>query len=398
VSGGRWEGWDHDHRISGYWAPRIKAADRRIIRVRQVADSHPGGGLDRARMIARSAIDGEAVGRLGDVLTALHVVGAVFGAKTGLGQVRDAGKSSPVPPPGLVTALDAAKSRGWSVGPGLGKHVDSVTLAGFERRSEQVAREVAANLGDGVAKILAAGWERGDSTDTIARALAEFVDSPGRADRIAVTETARSMVASSFDTYQANGIGSWDWLESPGACPICQRLAAGGPYSLGDAGPPGHPYCRCAPVPRVDVPSPRVLTAVPGLSGLPSVAEIGGIGSAGALLGAVAGVVTATFTAHSGTVADIDMSGLDGEDDYHDEGESTCPEGSTLPFVHCARSLTISRTESRRSLERNGQVSQAGADKMTTSTTGIIRGANRRREASGDTAGRPFGFKNRRPR
>jgi SPP1 gp7 family putative phage head morphogenesis protein len=314
ASGHHWAGWDHDHRISGYWAPKIKAADRLIIPTGKVADTHPGGGIDRAQMVARSAIDAAGVRRLTVVLTGLHVDGAVFGAKTGLGQVRDVGMSSPVPPPGLVNALDAAKTRGWAMGPGLAKHVDPVTLAGFERRADQVAREVAANLGDGVAKILAQGWERGDSADTIARALAVFVDSPARADLISVTETARSMVAGSLDTYQRNGISKWDWLESPGACPICQRLAAGGPYDLNDPAPPGHPRCRCAPVPRVNVPT-FGLSPVGSLGGLPG---IGGVGGAASTLADMAGVITAVLTAHPGMHSPIDTSGLDDEDDEAD--------------------------------------------------------------------------------
>jgi SPP1 gp7 family putative phage head morphogenesis protein len=311
MSGEYWHGWDHDHRISGYWAPRIKSADRRIIPVRQVADTHPGGGAERARMIARSAISAAGVGRLARVLTGLHVDGAVYGAKTGLGQVRDAGMSSPVPPPGLVTALDAASRRGWAMGPGLDRHVDDVTLATFERRAERVANDVAKNLGDGVARILAEGWERGDSTDTIARALGALVDSPARAETIAVTETARSMVAGSLDTYQRNGIQAWDWLESPGACPICQRLAAGGPYGLNDPAPPGHPRCRCAPVPVVDVPT-FGLSPMSSLGGMPG---LGGLGGTALNLAGLTGVITATLTAHSGTMTPIDTSGLDDDED-----------------------------------------------------------------------------------
>lgn len=317
ATGQHWHGWDHDHRISGYWAPRIKTADRRIIPTGRVADTPPGGGLERARMVARSAIDAAGVGKLAKVLTALHVDGVVFGAKTGLGQVRDAGMSNPVPPPGLVNALDAARRRGWAMGPGLAAHVDSVTLAGIERRTDQVAREVARTLGDGVAKILAAGWERGDSTDTIARALAVFVDSPTRADLIAVTETARSMVAGSLDTYQRNGITLWDWLESPGACPICQALAAGGPYGLNDPAPPGHPRCRCAPVPRVDVP-PDVLRPVAGLGGLPGLGGAAGVGGAVSMLTDMTGAITATLTAHPGRQSPIDTSGPGGPDDEDD--------------------------------------------------------------------------------
>lgn len=314
---GQWSGWDHDHRISGYWAPKIKAADRRIIPTGKVADSHPGGGIDRARMIARSAIDAAGVRRLTVVLTGLHVDGAVFGAKTGLGQVRDAGMNSPVPPPGLVTALDAAKRRGWAMGPGLDKHVDPVTLLGIERRTEQVAREVAKNLGDGVAKILAAGWERGDSTDTIARALVQFVDNPFRAETIAITETARSMVAGSLDTYQRNGISLWDWLVSPGACPICRAFAAGGPYGLNDPAPPGHPRCRCATVPRVDVPTIG-LSPMGSLGGLPGMGGVGGIGGATSMLANAAGVITAVLTSHPGTHSPIDTSGLTDDEDETD--------------------------------------------------------------------------------
>lgn len=96
---------------------------------------------------------------------------------------------------------------------------------------------------------LAEGAARGDSVDTIARSLGSIVDDPKRAYTIANTELARAISAASNATYLANGIRQWNWLLSPGACPLCQDKAAADPHDMGDPYPPAHPHCRCSSSP-----------------------------------------------------------------------------------------------------------------------------------------------------
>lgn len=120
------------------------------------------------------------------------------------------------------------------------------------------------------------GLTRGDSIDTIAGSLEGIVGDPSRAEMIAHTETARATTVATLATYDANGIGLWDWVLSDGACPECEDAAANGPYPVHDSGdqPPKHPRCRCAASPRADsVSSPTESGDDTDLVGLLSIAD-----------------------------------------------------------------------------------------------------------------------------
>jgi hypothetical protein len=94
---------------------------------------------------------------------------------------------------------------------------------------------------DRFGSILADGALNGDSVDTIAAALGDYLDDPARAFQIADTELARAVTGASFDQYLAAGVNEVDWLASPGACP----------YPLRDFPDlPAHPVCRCSSSPR----------------------------------------------------------------------------------------------------------------------------------------------------
>lgn len=311
MAGQHWNGWDHDHRISGYWSPRIQRALREMLTLKLLKSiPRVGGGRAGAAIEVRSVLRTLDRDGFAGVLTSLHLDGSVYGTWVALGQLKDGGITGAAMPPNLAEAFAKAKAKRFAMGADLLPTIDPVTLHTIESEADKVAAQILDTLGDKIARILADGWARDATVKEIARDLSAVVDDPVRAYTISVTETARSMVASSFDIYRRNGIGEWDWLDSPGACPYCLLKAAGGPYSLGDPGPPGHPRCRCAPAPRIDVPdqiSPAAITGVNGMTG-------GGGGFVSGLAGiaGVAGTIL-TITGHTGSTSSID-TGDDGDD------------------------------------------------------------------------------------
>jgi SPP1 gp7 family putative phage head morphogenesis protein len=109
---------------------------------------------------------------------------------------------------------------------------------------------------DDLAQAIALAVENGDSVQTLARDLRDILDNGARAEMVAVTEIARAVSAASLDTYRANGIEYASWLsaEDGRVCVTCEENAANGPYPLADFPEmPGHPKCRCAPGPVVNV-------------------------------------------------------------------------------------------------------------------------------------------------
>lgn len=104
---------------------------------------------------------------------------------------------------------------------------------------------------DQIGNEIAAGLERGDASDTIAKAITDLVGSAARADRIAHTEVARAVIEGTMRVYAASGIGSWDLVTSAGACAVCLSIEAANPHPTSDrsSAPPVHPYCRCSAAP-----------------------------------------------------------------------------------------------------------------------------------------------------
>lgn len=66
--------------------------------------------------------------------------------------------------------------------------------------------------------------------------------------RLARTEAAFASEAGARGQMSDLGVEKVEWLISDGACPICEDLAAGGPYDIDDDDnlPPAHPNCLCS--------------------------------------------------------------------------------------------------------------------------------------------------------
>lgn len=103
-----------------------------------------------------------------------------------------------------------------------------------------------------IGELVADGLDRGDSVDTIAANVREYVGDPRRALRVAYDATSRAMTRATLDAYTEAGIERYDWIASSGACPTCRERELGSPYALDVPGPPGHVHCRCCCAPYVD--------------------------------------------------------------------------------------------------------------------------------------------------
>lgn len=117
------------------------------------------------------------------------------------------------------------------------------------------AREIVSHAMDRMAAILAAGG----TAAALTAALSAMLNDAAAAQRIALTETIRAMMAGAFEHYRYAGIRRVAWVtEGPAPCPACIANEAAGPRSLGmpfpsgDIAPPGHPNCRCALVPVME--------------------------------------------------------------------------------------------------------------------------------------------------
>lgn len=126
-------------------------------------------------------------------------------------------------------------------------------LADLLRSADITVRGVTDSALSAMANVLAQGMERGDSVDTVSRALDDLLGDPARSDRFAVTETARAMTQASLDAYSANDVAQWNWLLTAGACEACEDQQTENPHDLTDDAPPEHPNCRCAIAPIVVV-------------------------------------------------------------------------------------------------------------------------------------------------
>lgn len=116
------------------------------------------------------------------------------------------------------------------------------------------------------AAILADAAAKGQSVDALAKRLAEFSDNKTWAYVTAQTELARAISAATMDTYIENDVEKHEWsISGPDpkdrvrVCEVCIGNAAVGPIKVGakfpsgDKMPPGHPRCRCALIPWIDL-------------------------------------------------------------------------------------------------------------------------------------------------
>lgn len=72
--------------------------------------------------------------------------------------------------------------------------------------------------------------------------------------RMIVTERARVLYSASVKMMRSTGVDTFLWVTQNGACPRCQDIESGNPYSLEDPDAPtipdsSHPNCRCTIMP-----------------------------------------------------------------------------------------------------------------------------------------------------
>lgn len=136
---------------------------------------------------------------------------------------------------------------------------------GLERllyQSDAVINGIASNRLDAIGRVLGEGLRQGHSPAQIGRALRELGHDPAWAHMTALTETNRAQSFAAVQEYIAAGLKYKGWMTAfdQRVCKICDENAHhenGRPrivpinmlFPSGDPWPPGHPRCRCAPIP-----------------------------------------------------------------------------------------------------------------------------------------------------
>ena len=181
--------------------------------------------------------------RLGDVLAGVYGDGYVIGQKAASAALK------------VSATVDWG---GWQPGdPAAAREVAGPGLDRLLEQSQVTVRSIAAHriteLGDVLAEGVAQGWDTG----RLAGVLRDTLDDPQWAEMVAVTELNRATSFASMQQYGQAGIQFVEWLDVPGACPVCRGNADAGPVRVGSSfpsgasAPPAHPYCRCGIGPAV---------------------------------------------------------------------------------------------------------------------------------------------------
>lgn len=274
-----WPGWDRDKTTAAAWTPRIRKAMRGAIDARALAEAW----LSTQHPALTKADEADLPDSYDDEPGAPPVYGqepASWLADYGID---------------LTTALAALIAGLWTEGYAIGDLSATAVLTGsahvdwsrWKPGDAHAARlvlgengrnglallldqagisitSIAANRLDKLAKALADALARGDSAATLATALRGILDDPQWAEMVAITELARATSAASMNTYRANGIEAtyWATADDDRVCSaVCEPNEAQGAVPLGaafpsgDTEPPGHPLCRCAPLPSLVAPS-----------------------------------------------------------------------------------------------------------------------------------------------
>lgn len=139
-------------------------------------------------------------------------------------------------------------------------------LTDLLRKFDTTIPDIAANRVDEVAMVLADGLEQGRTPDEIAQALRGLLDDPKWAKMVALTETNRAVSWAATEEYRQGGIMGISWMTAldQRVCKICLSnefdefgrpivVYPGQLFPSGDPFPPGHPRCRCAPIPHIDL-------------------------------------------------------------------------------------------------------------------------------------------------
>ena len=143
--------------------------------------------------------------------------------------------------------------------PGWGEAADKAADGGLRQMldsADLIIQGVTDTQIDRIGNTLADGIDKGDSVQTIGKAVTAIVDDPRKAFVIANTETARAMTAAEFDTMRAYGTELWDLDTATDPCPVCEAIKDANPHPVSDVedAPPLHPSCRCNAAPHIEIP------------------------------------------------------------------------------------------------------------------------------------------------
>lgn len=209
--------------------------------------------------------------RIGQAIQNAHVEGAYVGQQVGRAVADATLAGQDITGPALEFSIDW---NGWEPG-----HPEAARLllepGGLERllrESNTVTRLLADARVDQIGRVIGEGLANGDPPKKIGQRLAELFGDRTWADMTALTETNRAMSRASVDQYRDAGMLFKGWMTAfdQRVCPIC-KLNERWPdgrlrivpidenFPSGDPYPPGHPRCRCAPIPILNsmVPTQR---------------------------------------------------------------------------------------------------------------------------------------------
>jgi SPP1 gp7 family putative phage head morphogenesis protein len=218
----------------------------------------PDAGTVRNRMISRPRLRGRIENAYRSVLRQeAYPQGWFAGQRSARALISQ--RRPPTSASGRVHVRLGVDWSGWEPGDAAAARrlINGDGLRGLLAESDTVIKGIADSRLDDLAQALAAGLERGDTPQALARALDGVLTDESKALSVAWTETSRAISAAAMDEYAAAGIATKGWMTAHDerVCPICHGNAAvgfiplGAPFPSGDPHPPGHPQCRCAPEP-----------------------------------------------------------------------------------------------------------------------------------------------------
>lgn len=269
-----WPGWRHDLAAVGHWAPLlaadlIGAVDAYALAQAYLAATPAAAYLDdqdpdkRKRLIEatvaflvarglRALLAQALARRMAALWTDGYLIGSAS-ARALLDAIRTGQRMS-----------DAVADLGdWRPGRTdiaemlLGERGDGAGLRQLLDAQGIEIRSIAQTRLADLARLLADGVLRGVDAEQLAEEIRALLGDQARAHLIATTEVSRASSAAAYRAYQRAGVRTTRWLteDDVKVCPVCdanERRGAvpiGTPYPSGDLYPPGHPRCRCAPIP-----------------------------------------------------------------------------------------------------------------------------------------------------
>lgn len=169
-------------------------------------------------------------------------------ADTWLAGVHSAAKHQTLPVPPYLADVEA-KTDWVSWEPGNADPVLQAADGGLAHLLENagvVIQGIDHTTMDDLGNAISEGIRLGESIKDLTKRVGAVIGEEWRAKMIARTEVARAMAAADFEMFRLAGVAEWNWVDQPGACPVCVANADGSPYPMG-GGPslPQHPRCRC---------------------------------------------------------------------------------------------------------------------------------------------------------